>query len=382
MGVDSLASLFPLIYAGIAEFPRRQFGMLRAVQIDSELSRVRKDQEMIWDLPQIGATGDVEESCTLPCPPDQVAKSRSFKMARSRQVSIKVTGTSNAALGSKAMRTRLQNQYLQAFDQLAAEIEDFLATLAMNGASRAWGTAGTTPFQDPTDMSYFANLYRILQENGRNGGSLSLALNSKSSTAIRSKMSNLWKANEFGGDELIRSGVLTMIEGFNIHEVAKMPTHTKGTGTNYVTSGATAEDVADIALVTGTGTVLAGDVVTFAADTANKYVVNKGVTAPGTITIGDPGARMTIPTGNAMTIGANYQPNLAFNANAIGLAVRIPDVPEGGDAAVDATTVADPVTGLTFEIRRYAQRRQIVDEVSIAYGGLVLDSAGVVVGLS
>lgn len=382
MGVDSLASLFPLIYAGLAEFPRRQFGILRAVQVDGQLSRVKKDQEMTWDLPQIGVTGDVEESCTLPCPPDQVAKRKSFKMSRQRQVSIKITGTATAGLGENAMRTRLQNQYLQAFDQLASEIEAFIATVAMEGASRAWGTAGTTPFQDPTDMSYFANLYRILLENGRNAGALSLVLNSKSSTMLRSKMSNLWKANEFGGDELIRRGVLTMIEGFNIHETAKMPEHTKGTGANYVTSGATAEGVADIALVTGTGTVLAGDVVTFAADTANKYVVNKGVTAPGTITIGDPGARMTIPTGNAMTIGANYQPNLAFNANAIGLAVRIPDVPEGGDAAVDATTVADPVTGLTFEIRRYAQRRQIVDEVSIAYGGLVLDSAGVVVGLS
>lgn len=47
---------------------------------------------------------------------------------------------------------------------------------------------------------------------------------------------------------------------------------------------------------------------TFAADSVNKYVVNKGVAAPGAVQIGRPGARVAIPDANAMTIGANYTP--------------------------------------------------------------------------
>jgi hypothetical protein len=195
-------------------------------------------------------------------------------------------------------------------------------------------------------------------------------------------MSNIWKANEFGDTSLIQDGILTMIEGFAIHEINNMPLHVKGTGAAYVTNGATAQGVADVALVVGAGTVLAGDVVTFAADTDNKYVVNAGIAAPGIISLGEPGARMIIPTGNAMTIGANYQPNVAFNSDAIGLAVRPPAVPAEGDAAIDSFIIQDPVTGLPFEIRRYAEYRQIVDEVSIAWGGKVFDPAGIVLGLS
>jgi hypothetical protein len=58
-----------------------------------------------------------------------------------------------------------------------------------------------------------------------------------------------------------------------IKESGQITTVTKGTGASYVTSGSTAVGVTDIALVTGTGTVLPGDVVTFAADANNKYVV-------------------------------------------------------------------------------------------------------------
>lgn len=379
--MDTLVNIFPVLYEAIAKFPRRQFGILRAVQINAGLERVAIGQEIIWDQPRINTPVDVEPACVLPCPTADTAGSKIFKMEKARAIRIAVTGEASLALGS-SMKTRRANQYLQAMDVLAAEIETYLAIKAIEGASRAWGTAGTVPFQDPTDMSYFANIYRILLENSRNGGNLAMILNGKSSTMLRSKMSNLWKANEFGNADLIQDGILTMIEGFAIHEINNMPTHVKGGGTLYVTDGATAAGVSDVTLVTGSGTVLAGDVVTFAADTANKYVVNTGVAAPGTITLGEPGARMTIPTGNAMTIGADYQPNVAFNGDAIGLAVRPPAVPAEGDAAIDSFIIQDPVTGLPFEVRRYAEYRQIVDEVSIAWGGKVFDPAGIVLGLS
>jgi hypothetical protein len=379
--MDTLLNIFPVLYEAIAKFPRRQFGILRAVQINAGLERAAIGQEIIWDLPRINTPVDVEPSCVLPCPPADTAGSKNFKMEQSRAIRIAVTGEANLALGS-SMKTRRANQYLQAMDVLAAEIETYLVIKAIAGASRAYGTAGTTPFQDPTDMSYFANMYRILLENNRNSGNLAMILNGKSSTMLRSKMSNIWKANEFGDTSLIQDGILTMIEGFAIHEINNMPLHVKGTGAAYVTNGATAQGVADVALVVGAGTVLAGDVVTFAADTDNKYVVNAGIAAPGIISLGEPGARMIIPTGNAMTIGANYQPNVAFNSDAIGLAVRPPAVPAEGDAAIDSFIIQDPVTGLPFEIRRYAEYRQIVDEVSIAWGGKVFDPAGIVLGLS
>ena len=70
---DSLASLFPTLYAGIAEFPRRQFGMIRAVQVDGQLSRATLGQSVVWDVPQVGAAVDVAPSATLPDPAADVA---------------------------------------------------------------------------------------------------------------------------------------------------------------------------------------------------------------------------------------------------------------------------------------------------------------------
>jgi hypothetical protein len=133
--------------------------------------------------------------------------------------------------------------------------------------------------------------------------------------------------------------------------------------------------VTSIPLITGSGTVLAGDVVTFAADTVNKYVINTGIAAPGTIVLNAPGALVTIATSNAMTIGGNFTPCVAFDGNALFLVARIPATPPGGDAADDAMTLMDPVSGLPFEIRVYKQYRRVAYEVGIAWGVKAVKSA-------
>ena len=106
----------------------------------------------------------------------------------------------------------------------------------------------------------------------------------------------------------------------------------------------------------------------------NKYVVNTGVAAPGTIQIAKPGARLAagIASGSALTVGNRYTPNLAFNRNAIVLACRAPALPEGGDSADDRMTLVDPVTGLQFEISVYRQYRQVKYEIAMAWGTAVI----------
>jgi len=126
----------------------------------------------------------------------------------------------------------------------------------------------------------------------------------------------------------------------------------------------------------GTGTIKAGDVITFAGDT-NKYVVISGdtdVSNGGTITIGEPGLRVAIAaSATAITVGSNYTPNAAFQRNALHLIARPPALPgqstgAGRDAAVDSEMVVDPISGLVFEIRRYAGYYMERTQIGMSWG--------------
>src|SRR5262249_14320018 len=143
---------------------------------------------------------------------------------------------------------------------------------------------------------------------------------------------------------------------------------TKGTGTAYVTSGSNAVGATSIALITGSGTILAGDVVTFAADPNNKYVVIAGISGPGTITIGAPGLRVAVPASNGRKVAANFTANLAFHRSAMVLAARPPAIPEEGDMAMDRTLIVDPRSGLNFELVVYPQYRRVRFEIAMAWG--------------
>ena len=76
--------------------------------------------------------------------------------------------------------------------------------------------------------------------------------------------------------------------------------------------------------VTGTGTILAGDVVTFAGD-SNKYVVATAFSG-GSFTINAPGLRAALADNTAITVGNTAAQNVAFDRNSILLATRLGEI--------------------------------------------------------
>jgi hypothetical protein len=195
-------------------------------------------------------------------------------------------------------------------------------------------------------------------------------------------LGQLSKANEAADDSLLRRGVLLDIHGFAIRESAQMKTHTAGTGASATTNAAGyAVGATEITLASaGTGTILAGDVVSFAGD-SEKYVVVTGdsdVSDGGTITIAAPGLRKAIPaSATNITRVASSARSMAFNRSAIALATRAPALPAQGDSAVDRMLVTDPVSGLTFEVSMYAQYRQMQYEVALAWGVAAIKREGI-----
>lgn len=380
---STITNLIPTIYEALDVVSREMIGFIPAVARDVSAERAALNQTILVPVTQAQTAADNTPAVTSPDTGDQTIGNVSMSITKSKHVPIRWNGEQQMGLRNTGIFNGiLLNQFSQAFRTLANLIETDLANTAYQNASRATGTAGTTPFGSATDLSDASKLRQILDDNGCPQSDLHLVLGSAAVANLRGKQTILLKANEGGSDAFRRTGQLSDIplDGFALHNSNSITATTAGTGTSYVTSGSTAPGVNSIALVTGSGTVLAGDVVTFAADANNKYVVNTGVAAAGTITIGNPGAKVTIGTANAMTIGAAYTPNVGFTRSAIQLITRLPAMPIGpdgkpADTAEDMVMVTDPVSGITFEVVMYKQFRQMVFHVAVAWGTAAIKPA-------
>jgi hypothetical protein len=54
------------------------------------------------------------------------------------------------------------------------------------------------------------------------------------------------------------------------------------------------------------------------------------------------------------------------------LATRLPELPEGGDLAIDREVITDPRTGLSFELAMYPGYRMATYHLSVSWGVAVM----------
>lgn len=248
----------------------------------------------------------------------------------------------------------LQQLYAQSIRKIVNTIEAAIGTAAYKGSSRAVGTAGTTPFA--SNWNTVNSLRQILEDNGCpvNDGDLSLVISTSAGTNLRN-LSQLTKVNEAGTEATLRRGELLNVSGFSIRTSAGVAAHTKGTGASYLVnqSGLTNGSRA-VTVDTGSGTILAGDVITFASGTGSghNYIVGSAL-ASNVVTINHPGLRGNIADNNAITVGDGYTANLGFHKSAIELAMRPPAQPPGGDMGEEIAVIVDEKTGLSFSARLY-----------------------------
>jgi len=365
-----LTDLAADIYKAADVVGRELVGFIPASTINANGSeRVAKGDTVRASFTRTATAVNVSESMTIPEGTDQTVDNKTLSISNSRAVQIPYTGEDIRHLNNGiGYETVYGDQIAQAMRTLCNEIEADLWEEAYTSASRAVGTAGTTPFGSNFDE--IADVRQILADNGMpmNDGQVSLVLNTAAGANLR-KNSTLQQVNTSGGGDLLRQGVLLDLMGMAVRESAQVGLHTKGTATGLDANGGEPVGETSIVLDGGSGgSLLAGDIVTFAGD-SNNYVVNTGfVAAAGTAVIGATGLREALADATEMTIGNNYTPNIAFHRRALELAVRAPAVPEGGDSADDALTVQDPVSGLVFEVRVYKGYRKTMIEVATAWG--------------
>ena len=371
---NTITNLVPDMLTALDTVSRELTGLIPSVTSDMTFERAAVGQTVRSPVAPASAAGDITPAVTPPDDGDQTIGNQSMSITKARRVPIRWNGEQSRGINNTDIsRSRImQDQFAQAMRTLVNEVELDLAGLHTS-ASRAYGTAGTTPFATAGDFTDASFVAKILKDNGAPPMGNRLVLNTAASATMIGKQS---RTDIAGQDSLLRQGVLLDTAGFAIRESAQILTSTAGAMASATTNNAGyAVGATVITLATaGTGVVSAGDIITFAGDT-NKYLVS-AVTFAGanpaagdTITIAEPGLRVAIAaSATAITVVGAAARNMAFSPSAIVLATRAPALPEEGDMAVDREIITDPRSGLSFEVAQYNQYRQVQYEVSLAWG--------------
>lgn len=379
MGALTLTGLIPNIYEALNEVSREQTGFIRAVSMDASAERAALNQSILSPVVGAMAAENLTASNVPADTPNQTIGNVSLSISKSRSVPFGITGEETKGLSGAGNLQSINTQRIaQALRTLSNEVEADLGALHV-GASRAFGTATGTPFGTAGNLADFAAARRILEENGAPLGDLRMVLGSTSVERLRGVQSGLFRVNEAGSDELLRTGALGQVQGFNIgwspSVRAAVPV---GASTATIDAAGYAAGSTVLTLTAAACTLVVGDIITIAGD-ANQYVVAGGtLTSAGTVILAAPGLRQAAPASvRAITVIAATTRNMFFHRGAIQLLTRAPAMPEGGDCADDVEIITDPVSGIAFEFCVYKQKRQVRYEVNLAWGCGVVQPAHV-----
>jgi hypothetical protein len=374
--VLTLTGLIPTIYEAMDVISREQVGFIPAVSRDSKAEQAALGDDVTSPVVGAMAAEDLTVGNVAADGGNQTISTVKVTMSKARSVPFGISGEDTKRLqNGGTLGTINRDRIVQAMRTLTNEIEADLAALYVN-ASRAYGTANVVPFGTAGDHTDFAGVNKLLDDNGAPVTDRQLVLGSGAIANIRGKQSGLFEVNRAGDSELLRRGSLGQpVQGLDLHQSSQIlgsrPVGTSNSAATTNTAGYAIGATVITLASAGTGSLIAGDIITFAGDT-EKYVLAAGDTDTsngGTITLQEPGLRKAIPaSATAITLIATTTRNAAFHRSAIQLATRAPAMPEGGDAADDVMYVEDPVSGMTYEFVIYRQKRQVRYEVNMVWG--------------
>ncbi len=368
MAENTITGLIPEIYEALDIVSRELTGMIPSATMNASANEASVGQAIRVDVEPAGNVSNITPAMVVPDPTGQTSGFTDIIITNSRAAEFGFNGEDQKGLNTGAGYGSVRaNKIAQAIRAVTNEVETDLCGL-QSTFSRAVGTAATTPFGTANDYTDGSKALQVLKDNGAPLQDNQLVINTTAGVNLLGKQAAVADA---GSDSILRQGVLLDINGMPIRESAQVNTSTSGTSANAVTTAGHAVGITSIVLkAAGTGTIVAGDVITFAGDT-NQYVVTTGVAAVSgaTIVIAAPGLRQALPVGDkAITITAASARNMAFNRSAIVLAARAPARPSEGDMASDVIIITDPRSGLSMEFAMYKGYRKVRYEVGLAWG--------------
>lgn len=242
------------------------------------------------------------------------------------------------------------------------------------GVYGAVGTAGTTPFA--SDATAVVDARKLLNQQlaPRAMRRLVLDFDAEANYLALAQISD---AERVGSPVPKMDGEIGRKFGFDTYTDNAVVTHTAGTA-----SGATTDTTGyAIGLKTvglasaGTGSILIGDIITFAGD-EQQYVVTSGdadVSGGGSISF-EPGLKVAIETSaHAITVVATHVVNLAFHRDAFAFASRpLLEVRAGLPSDSQMVQATDPVSQISLRLDIGRQYKQYTWEYDVLWGAKII----------
>lgn len=267
----------------------------------------------------------------------------------------------------EAMNGTIPLQAQEAIKALANNIDSAILALYKNVYGFA-GVAGTTPFA--TDLTEFLDARAVLNNQLAPLDPRFVALNADAEAnalGLRAFQDAAFRGDTGG----ISDGQIGRKLGSLWFVDQNIPTHTAGTASGATTDAAGyAAGVKTVTLASaGTGTILVGDVITFAGNTGT-YTVTSGdadVSGGGTVSF-EPGLNAALSAATkAITVKASHVVNLAFHRDAFALAMR-PFAAADPMGLGQFSSAVDPISGLALRLEVSRQHKRTRFSYDVLYG--------------
>jgi hypothetical protein len=365
---NTLTTLAPTLFSAAREVQNEPWGVVGAINTAFDDKGVAIGDNVSVDVAPVRAASNFTPANVASTGTDATGSKIDVTITKSRKVDWHLTGEQVRSLENGGISEDwVQQLVLQGMRTLRNEAEVDAALAAKLGASRSFGTSGTTPFA--SDLQALTNARKILVDNGAPMAEASMVFDTNAGLNLRN-LGIFQQMQQQGSDQPRRTGKFGQEMGFSLVESAGIGLHTAGTASGATTNNAgyaVGSTVLTLASA-GTGTILAGDVITLATD-PNKYVVVSGdadVSNGGTITIAEPGLRVAIPTSTrAITMNTSYAANVFFEKSAIVGVMRPPLMPANPTITQQLVSDARGMTYLMLDIAQYGQRTW---ELHLAWG--------------
>lgn len=234
------------------------------------------------------------------------------------------------------------------------------------------GTAGITPFGSGVGVLSATNAIATLNRQ-KCPKATRRAVVDFTCEAQMLALSEFRDVDKSGSNTVAVEGEIGRKYGIDWYSDDSVPTHTAGTAASATTNTAGyAVGVKTITLASaGTGTILVGDIITFAGHT-QTYAVTSGdadVSGGGTISF-YPGLKVALAASAiAITLKASHVVNLVFHREAFAFATR-PLVSETQDLGLGHQILSfqDPDTGLVLRLEVSRQHKRTAWEFDILWG--------------